>query len=343
MPEQTMPEQQISQCDSEACLLDVRGLRVVFPINGSRLVAVHDVDLLVHAGETLGLVGESGSGKTMTMRSVIRLLPRSAIVEAGDVRFDGADVLKLDREGLRKLRARSIGTVFQDPYSSLNPVARIGDQLMEVLRLNLGLSKDEAEQTAVDALRHVGIPSAEKRIRSYPHELSGGMRQRVMFAIATASKPKLLLADEPTTALDVTTQAQILALLLRLREETGMATILVSHDFGVIAQACDVVDVMYAGYIVERAPVREIYSHPHHPYTQGLLETIPSLVPPTGSRHLATIPGQPPDMAALPAGCPFAPRCTHARPECANVSMRLEPVEETHLTACPFVRSWDVS
>ena len=189
---------------------------------------MHDLDLAVAPGETVGLVGESGSGKTMTARSVIRLLPRTARVPRGEVFFEGKDVLKADTEELRLIRAQGIGTVFQDPNGSLNPVARIGDQITEVLRLNLGLDTKQAEERAVDALRHVGISAAEKRVRSYPHELSGGMRQRVMFAIATAARPRLLLADEPTTALDVTTQAQILALLRSLREETGLATILVS-------------------------------------------------------------------------------------------------------------------
>ena len=240
-----------------AGLLDIRDLRVAFDGGESRLIAVHDVELTLRSGETLGLVGESGSGKTMTLRSVIKLLPRAAIVESGEVLFEGVDVLHLPKEQLRQLRARAIGTVFQDPYSSLNPVLRIGAQLTEALRLNLSLGNGRPSGL-LEALGHVGIPQPEKRIHSYPHELSGGMRQRVMFAIATAARPRLLLADEPTTALDVTTQAQILALLARLREETGMATVLVSHDFGVIAQACDSVAVMYAGYIVERAPIREV-------------------------------------------------------------------------------------
>ena len=317
---------------------------MAFDSGESRLVAVHDVELKLRPGETLGLVGESGSGKTMTLRSVIRLLPRAAIVESGEVLFEGVDVLHLPKEQLRQLRARTIGTVFQDPYSSLNPVLRIGAQLTEALRLNLGLSHQEAEARAVEALGHVGIPQPEKRVHSFPHELSGGMRQRVMFAIATAARPRLLLADEPTTALDVTTQAQILALLARLREETGMATVLVSHDFGVIAQACDSVAVMYAGHIVERAPIREVYRRPHHPYTRGLLKSIPDIVPPehAGAR-LTTIPGQPPELSALPPGCPFQPRCQHARPSCQEVSMKLERVEDDHVTACPFVRSSDDS
>ncbi|MFA4965257.1 MAG: ABC transporter ATP-binding protein [Thermoleophilia bacterium] len=340
-----MAEPLPSPTDRERGSLDIRGLRVAFNRRGSRIVAVNDVDLGVSSGQTLGLVGESGSGKTMTLRSVIRLLPRAAVVESGEVIFDGVDVLRLPREELRKIRARSIGTVFQDPYSSLNPVSRVGAQLTEALRLNLGLTQKEAALRAVEALRHVGIPQAEKRVRSYPHELSGGMRQRVMFAIATAARPRLLLADEPTTALDVTTQAQILALLARLRAETGMTTVLVSHDFGVIAQACDTVAVMYAGHIVERAPIREVYRRPHHPYTQGLLNSIPSVVPPsrTEDSRLSTIPGQPPELSALPAGCPFQPRCPHVRPACTEVRMKLERVEGDHFTACPFVRSWDVS
>lgn len=309
-----------------------------FPPQQAPLVAVHDLDLAVAPGETVGLIGESGSGKTMTARSVIRLLPRAARVASGEILFEGKDVLAAGTDEMRRIRAHGIGTVFQDPYSSLNPVARIGDQITEVLRLNLGLGRKEAAERAVDALRHVGISAAEKRVRSYPHELSGGMRQRVMFAIATAARPRLLLADEPTTALDVTTQAQILALLIRLREETGLATILVSHDFGVIAQACDTVAVMYAGYIVERGPVRRIYAHAQHPYTLGLVDSIPDIVPPTHHRLLSTIAGQPPDLASLPDGCPFAPRCSYARPACAELDMTLEAVADKHFTACPFVR-----
>lgn len=325
--------------------LSIRRLRVAFGTRGPRVVAVNNVDLGVGSGQTLGLVGESGSGKTMTLRSVIRLLPHAAVIESGEVIFEGVNVLRLPIDELREIRARAIGTVFQDPYSSLNPVARVGTQLTETLRLNLGLTHRDAEQRAVDALRHVGISQAEKRVHSYPHELSGGMRQRVMFAIATAARPRLLLADEPTTALDVTTQAQILELLARLRAETGMTTVLVSHDFGVIAQACDTVAVMYAGYIVERAPIREVYRRSHHPYTHGLLNSIPSIVPPSRAEdsRLSTIPGQPPELSALPPGCPFQPRCTHARPACEDVGMKLERVEADHFTACPFVRSGDVS
>jgi len=320
-------------------LLSIRGLRVEFPPEWAPIVAIHDLNLTVAPGETVGLVGESGSGKTMTARSVIRLLPPTARVTRGEIRFEGEDVLSADSEELRRIRANGIGTVFQDPYSSLNPVARIGDQITEVLRLNLGLEQGEAEARAVEALEHVGIPSAKKRVRSYPHELSGGQRQRVMFAMATAARPRLLLADEPTTALDVTTQAQILALLKRLREETGLATILVSHDFGVINQTCDTVAVMYAGYIVEHAPVRRIYAHAQHPYTLGLVHSIPDIVPPDRRGHLSTIAGQPPDLSSLPDGCPFKPRCSLAKPECSQVDMTLEAVAERHFTACPFARN----
>lgn len=310
-----------------------------FPPPWAPIVAIHDLRLAVAPGETVGLVGESGSGKTMTARSVIRLLPRTASVSRGEILFEGEDVLAAGTDEMRRIRARRIGTVFQDPYGSLNPIARIGDQITEVLRLNLGLGAKEAEARAVETLQNVGISAAEKRVRSYPHELSGGMRQRVMFAIATAARPRLLLADEPTTALDVTTQAQILALLRRLREETGLATLLVSHDFGVINQACDTVAVMYAGYIVEHGPVRRIYAHAQHPYTLGLVASIPDIVPPAHHRPLSTIPGQPPDLASLPDGCPFAPRCSYARPDCAEVDMTLEAVDHKHVTACPFVRT----
>jgi oligopeptide/dipeptide ABC transporter ATP-binding protein len=323
----------------DGLLLQITGLRVEFPTDAAPIVAVHDVDLTVAPGETVGIVGESGSGKTMTMRSVIRLLPRTARVRAGQILFEHKDVLTAGAAEMRRIRAKGIGTVFQDPYGSLNPVARIGDQITEVLRLNLGLDSKEAKERAVDALRRVGISAPEKRVRSYPHELSGGMRQRVMFALATAARPRLLLADEPTTALDVTTQAQILALLRGLREETHLATILVSHDFGVINQSCDTVAVMYAGYVVELGPVRTIYAHAQHPYTLGLVASIPDIVPPSQPRHLSTIAGQPPDLSSLPDGCPFSPRCSYSKPECQQVSMALEAVEDKHFTACPIVRN----
>lgn len=332
-----MPDE-ASSGSGKTSLLEIRGLRVEFPTQSAPIVAVHDVDLTVAPGETVGIVGESGSGKTMTVRSVIRLLPPTARAASGEIFFDGKDLLSAGREEVRQVRARGIGTVFQDPYGSLNPVARIGDQITEVMRLNLGLSAGEAEERAVESLRSVGISAAEKRVRSYPHELSGGMRQRVMFAIATAARPRLLLADEPTTALDVTTQAQILALLTRLRKETELATILVSHDFGVINQSSDTVAVMYAGYVVEHAPVRRIYEHAQHPYTLGLVASIPDIVPPSSPRPLSTIAGQPPDLSELPDGCPFAPRCSFARPDCRGVDMKLMTVAERHLTACPFVR-----
>ncbi len=326
-------------------LLEIRGLRVVFAARRGRLTVVRGVDLEVREGETMGLVGESGSGKTTTLRSIIRLLPSTATIERGDILFDGTHVLALGPQGLRSLRARAIGTVFQDPYSTLNPVARVGRQLAETMELNLGLTRREAWARAIEALDHVGIPSPDRHARSYPHELSGGMRQRVMFAMAIAARPRLLLADEPTTALDVTTQAQILALLVRLRRENGMATILVSHDLGVIAQMCDTVAVMYAGFIVERGPAREIYRRPHHPYTQGLLRSIPGIVPPASpdEAHLSTIPGQPPNLQNLPAGCPFAPRCPHVRAGCGEIDMTLQRAGDAHMTACPFVRSSDVA
>jgi peptide/nickel transport system ATP-binding protein len=327
-----------------APLLELRGIRVAFADRRERRVVVRGVDLQVRERETLGLVGESGSGKTTTLRSVIRLLPPAAMIEQGEIIFEGRSVLDLSREGLRKLRANAIGTVFQDPYSTLNPVARVGHQLAETMQLNLGLTRREAWVRAIEALDHVGIPAPDKHARSYPHELSGGMRQRVMFAMAIAARPRLLLADEPTTALDVTTQAQILALLVRLRGESNMATVLVSHDLGVIAQTCDTVAVMYAGNNVERGPAREVYRRPHHPYTQGLLKSIPSIVPPGPGEqaHLSTIPGQPPSLQDLPEGCPFAPRCPYVQAACRVVSMALESVGDGHLTACPFVRSPDV-
>jgi oligopeptide/dipeptide ABC transporter ATP-binding protein len=314
-----------------SALLSIEALRVEF----GPLVAVKGAGLEVAPGEIVGLIGESGSGKSLTCRAVVRLIPRPGRIAAGSIAFGGRDVLALSPAGLRELRARDVGMIYQDPFSSLNPVFRVRDQLTETLHINLGMGKAEARAHAVELLDGVGIPDPERRALSYPHELSGGMRQRVMIALATASRPRLLLADEPTTALDVTTQAQILALLRRLRDEREMAVLLVSHDFGVIAQVCDRVAVMYGGHIVETGPIATIYRNAQHPYTRALLESVPELESAGKPSRRGGIPGVPPELTEALPGCVFKPRCRFARPSCAEISMALEPVSPSHATACP--------
>jgi oligopeptide/dipeptide ABC transporter ATP-binding protein len=317
-------------------LLSIRGLRVEFGPVDEPLVAVHDVGLTVRRGEFVGVVGESGSGKSLTCRSILRLIRSPGRISRGEIVFDGDDVRAMGPQELRAFRAHDVGTIFQDPFSSLNPVFRVGEQLAETLRLNAGMGKREAKVTATELLEHVGIPDPARRYLSYPHELSGGMRQRVMIAIAISARPRLLIADEPTTALDVTTQAQILELLARLRREHDMAVLLVSHDFGVIAQVCDRLAVMYGGHVVETGTVGTLYQRPEHPYTRALLESVPSLDSAGSAQRRPAIPGQPPELTETLPGCVFAPRCRYARPECKTISMALEPVGPQHETACPI-------
>jgi oligopeptide/dipeptide ABC transporter ATP-binding protein len=316
-------------------LLEIESLRVEFPGEEGPLFAVKGVDLAIEPGETVGLVGESGSGKSLTCRAVMRMVPEPGSIAGGSVRFEGEDVLAMSRSKLRDLRSHSIGMIYQNPFGSLNPVMRAGAQIAETLRVNRGLSRREAHGEAIALLDRVGIEDPERRYRSYPHELSGGMGQRVMIAIATASNPRLMLADEPTTALDVTTQAQILKLLAQMRAEQGVAMLLVSHDFGVIAQACDRVAVMYGGHVVETGPVETIYHEPEHPYTRALLDSVPELDSAGNVRRRAALAGHPPELTDVIPGCVFAPRCEHARPECKTVSMKLEGLGGGHSTACP--------
>jgi oligopeptide/dipeptide ABC transporter ATP-binding protein len=316
-------------------LLEIEALRVEFPGADGPLVAVKGVDLAIEAGEIVGLVGESGSGKSLTCRAVMQMVPEPGAIAAGAIRFDGEDVVSLSKSKLRDFRAHSVGMIYQNPYGSLNPVTRVGAQIAETLRVNRGLGRDAAKKESVALLDRVGIEDPERRCRSYPHELSGGMCQRVMIAIATASSPRLMLADEPTTALDVTTQAQILKLLGQMRAEEGMAMLLVSHDFGVIAQACDRVAVMYGGHIVETGPVETIYHEPEHPYTRALLNSVPELDSAGNVRRRAALAGHPPELSDVIPGCVFAPRCEHAKQDCAEVAMKLEPVGPDHASACP--------
>ncbi len=322
---------------SNAPLLDVRGLTVGFPTLRGVARVVSNVSFQVAEGEILGLVGESGSGKSVTCRSLLGLVSRPGAILSGEVVLAGRDLLQLDERELREARGTQIGMVFQDAMSSLNPVLSVGRQLTETLVHRKEMNKASAKSRAVSLLEQVGIPAPESRLKAYPHELSGGMRQRVMIALALAGEPRLLLADEPTTALDVTIQDQILFLLREIRQETGMAIVLVSHDMGVIAQICDRVAVMYAGRLIEVAPVSEMFERPRHPYTQALLEAVPLLGESRSRGELQAIPGQPPDVSDLALGCPFEPRCGFAREGCSEVSMELQRAAPGHLTACPFV------
>ena len=300
-------------------LLSVSALRVGFDSkDGSRtIVAVDGVDLEVRQGRTLGLVGESGSGKTVTGLSILRLLPERGRLIGGAVQFYGRDLMRLSRADMEALRGGDIAMIFQDPMSSLNPVKPVGWQIAEVLHIHEGISMEAASTGATELLRLVGISEAPTRAGNYPHQLSGGMCQRVMIAMALACKPKLLIADEPTTALDVTIQAQILDLIHRLCREMGAAVILISHDLGVVAETADDVAVMYAGRIVETAPVTKLFAVPRHPYTQGLLHALPGLA--TRARRLPMIKGAVPELQDYPPGCRFAPRCPHATKICTAV------------------------
>jgi oligopeptide transport system ATP-binding protein len=296
-------------------LLDIRDLHVDFRTDMGVVRAVDGVSFAVGEGETLGIVGESGSGKSVTSLAIMGLVPRPpGHVSGGQVLFQGKDLLKFNPRQLADIRGNRIAMIFQDPMTSLNPFLTVAEQLMEVTRLHLRFSRRRALDYAVDMLERVGIPAAGRRVFEYPHQFSGGMRQRVMIAMALSCKPKLLIADEPTTALDVTIQAQILELMAELQKAEGTTIILITHDLGVVANSCRRVLVMYGGRLVEEAPVDEIFSAPKHPYTVGLLNSIPRL---DGiQKSLTPIPGQPPDLAALPAGCYFRPRCPNAIDRC---------------------------
>jgi oligopeptide/dipeptide ABC transporter ATP-binding protein len=318
-------------------LLSVRDLVTVFPSRTGIVCAVNGVSFDLREGETLGIVGESGSGKSVTCRSLLRLVPEPGEIIGGSIELDGQDILGLPRRALRAIRGSQIAMIFQDPMSSLNPVFTVGDQIVEPLRQHRGMSRRAARREAIDLLDRVGIASPAERLRAYPHEMSGGMRQRAMIAVAISCRPRVLIADEPTTALDVTIQDQILSLLLELQASEKMAIVLVSHDLGVIAQTCDRVAVMYAGYVVEQAATTDLFAAPRHPYTAALLDALPELAQERGDRRLVAIAGQPPDLDDLPPGCPFAPRCTQVRPACSEVSMELVRVgDRGHATACPF-------
>jgi peptide/nickel transport system ATP-binding protein len=296
-------------------LLEVEDLEVQFATEDGWVTVLDGVSFEVGRGETVGLVGESGSGKTVTSLAVLGLLPdRSARITRGSVRLDGVELVGMPRRKLEELRGDEISMIFQEPMTSLDPAFRVGDQIAEVVRRHRGGSRRAAFARAVEVLTKVGIPNAERRARSYPHEFSGGMRQRVMIAMAMACEPKVIIADEPTTALDVTIQAQVLDLMRALRDEFATAIVLVTHDLGVVADICERAVVMYAGQVVEQADVDELYLRPRHPYTEALMTAMPQLTGRSG--RLATIPGRTPAPGAMPSGCRFHPRCRHAVPAC---------------------------
>ena len=315
-------------------VLEVEDIRTRFHTRDGTVHAVNGISFDLDEGELLGVVGESGSGKSVTMMSMLKLLPMPpAEIVSGRVRFEGEDLIALDPKELRRVRGAEVGFVFQDPMTSLNPVLTVGYQLTEPLRVHLGMSRADARMRAVELLERVGIPAAASRLDEFPHRFSGGMRQRVMIAIALACSPKVLIADEPTTALDVTIQAQILDVVKRLRRESGTAIIWITHDLGVMAGLADRVMVMYGGLVVERASAPKLYKHPRHPYTRGLLSTLPRLDGTRGER-LESIPGQPPNLTEPPSACPFAPRCGHAFERCWGENPALKTVADGHEVAC---------
>src|SRR2546426_2779458 len=316
-------------------LLEVRDLRTYFETEDGTVKAVDGISFELKRVETLGIVGESGSGKSVTNLSIIRLIPEpQGKIVSGQILFNGEDILSLPREELRKIRGRKIAMIFQDPMTSLNPFMRTSKQLMEITRLHLGYSKEQAYRHAIEMLELVGIPDARERVDSYPHEFSGGMRQRVMIAMALSCRPELLIADEPTTALDVTIQAQILELIRTLKSETGTSVILITHDLGVVAGMTDHIIVMYAGKVFEQAPTKELFERPGNPYTRGLLRSVPD--PTAEQGKLYQIPGLPPDLAHLPAGCPFAPRCERAQEICRREFPPFVQLTTEHYSLCHF-------
>ena len=320
--------------DGATPVLDVKNLKTVFATRSGEVHAVNSVSFYLRPGELLGVVGESGSGKSVTMMSLLGLLPSPpADVREGSVMLGDRDILQMGAEDLRAVRGREVGFVFQDPMTSLNPVFTVGFQIMEPLRAHMGMTKAQARDRAVDLLELVGIPDARSRLDDYPHQFSGGMRQRVMIAIALACDPKVLIADEPTTALDVTIQAQILELVKELRKKLGMAIIWITHDLGVIAGIADRVMVMYGGQVVEQGPVREVFADPAHPYTRALLRTMPKL---HGEREpkLRVIEGQPPILGRHPTACPFSARCAHSHDRCTRENPQRRDIGQGHDVAC---------
>ena len=314
-------------------VLEIRGLNSYFFTEKGVAPAVDGLDLDIPKGKIIGLVGESGCGKSMTAKSVMGLLKYPGRVAGGSIRFEDQDLTRLSDKELRKICGNDISMIFQEPMTSLNPVLKVGRQVRETLLVhNPAMSKAEAKQRVVEMFQRVGIPEAEKRYDCYPHELSGGLRQRVMIAMAMVCKPKLLIADEPTTALDVTIEAQILRLMKELRDETGMSVLIITHNMGVVAEICDYVYVMYAGKIMEQAETFELFDHTMHPYTKGLLDSIPRIG--QNAERLHTIPGVVPNLLHLPQGCPFSNRCEYATDQCRTEKAQLHPVAPDHQVRC---------
>jgi oligopeptide transport system ATP-binding protein len=316
-------------------LLDIRDLTVRFYTSDGVVQAVNGVSYRMFEGDTLGVVGESGCGKSVHARSIIRLIPiPPGKIEKGEIWYDGRDLLKLPDNEMYKIRGPEIAMVFQDPMTFLNPVLTVGFQIVEAIKLHRNVDEKEAYQMAGELLSLVGIPEATERLKDYPHQFSGGMRQRAMIAMSLSCNPRLLIADEPTTALDVTIQAQIVDLVKRLQQQMGMAVMWITHDLGVAASLVKKINVMYAGYLVERGNVKQIYKQPRHPYTQGLLASLPRIDQAPGSK-LFSIPGNPPNLIGLPPGCPFVPRCLYATDQCREANPSLESAdEEGHTVAC---------
>jgi oligopeptide transport system ATP-binding protein len=315
-------------------LLEVKNLEVAFYTKDGIVKAVNGISYTMDEGDTLGIVGESGCGKSVSALALLRLLPMPpAKITGGEVLFQGQDLLKLPMSQMHTMRGSKIAMIFQDPMTSLNPVMPIGNQIGEAVRVNLGLNAAECRKRTIEVLSHVGIPRAADRLGDYPHQFSGGMRQRVMIAMAISCRPKLLIADEPTTSLDVTIQAQIVDLVKRLQQELNMAVIWITHDLGVIARLAKRVNVMYAGNIIESGPIKRIFANPRHPYTMGLLGSVPHLDT-SSDQELQFIEGAPPDMIRLPKGCPFQPRCRYKNERCQGERPALVPVEDQHVAAC---------
>ncbi len=327
---------------SKEPLLEVQGLQTYFYSEAGVAKAVDGVSYSILPGETLGVVGESGSGKSVTALSIMQLIPQPpGKIVGGEIRFQGKNLLELDQAAMRELRGNDIAMIFQEPMTALNPVYTVGDQIMEAVMLHQGKDKESAREHAIEMIRKVGIPSPEERVDNYPHEMSGGMRQRIMIAMAMACDPALLIADEPTTALDVTIQAQILDLIRDLQKETGMSVLLITHDLGVVAETAHHVAVMYAGRVVEFGKVKRIFERPSHPYTIGLLRSLPDRV--GAGERLTTIPGTVPSAERFPSGCRFRTRCPLAAEQCASEVPPLQPIpkadagDDDHLAACYFL------
>lgn len=315
-------------------MLRIKDLRVVFPVGGKQIHAVNGVSVDLAPGEALGVIGESGCGKSVTFSSVLKLVKSPPAIISGDIELNGRSIMSLSEKQMEKIRGKEVSMIFQEPMRCLNPVEKIGIQIAESLRLHEGLTMKQALTRAVELLKMVEMPDAEQRIGCYPHQLSGGLRQRAMIAIALACSPKLLIADEPTTALDVTIQSQIIRLIQKLREETGMGIVFISHDMGVVASLVDRIAVFYAGQIVEQGNTRDIFRNPLHPYTAGLIQCIPRLD--TESRRLYTIPGSTPNLTSIPEGCSFAPRCPYATGLCRTARPEQTDFPDGRSCACHY-------